>query len=413
MTFDARVVEILIASPGDVETERLTAVDVIQEWNRSNSSQEHAVLLPRRWESHSAPELGDRPQAVINRQVVDQSDLVVAVFWTRLGTPTGTSASGTVEEIERAREQGKLVMVYFSQNTINPYSLDLDELTRLRHFREALQPFGLVETYTDLVDFRDKLRRQLDQQVRRLLVEDAQRQTNTGVAVDLNIQLERESDTTEGSGMVSFAVTCSDIDEIPDFVPNKPAVSTAASVLYTVPNRDYYRQFVEWYVESVSAVPVHLLLANEGAVAIRDIRLEFRTVDVTTVKFLAYRPQKPTQDSSYTGYTTSYTGYPFFAAGQESSGDARLTVITDPTVPIKLVAEWLVLQSGRQVASRQFYITATESTKLSLDGTVYSSASSKFSRTITADVEVRNVTMTWREIFENAGEALPPQAATS
>ncbi|MGW6932811.1 hypothetical protein ACWGE0_22335 [Lentzea sp. NPDC054927] len=67
MPFDARVFQILIASPGDVQAERDTITEVIHEWNYLNSREKGIVLLPLRWETHAAPELNERPQVVINR----------------------------------------------------------------------------------------------------------------------------------------------------------------------------------------------------------------------------------------------------------------------------------------------------------------------------------------------------------
>src|SRR5690242_11591042 len=115
MSFAARVFRILIASPSDVAEEREIAVRAIQEWNDMNSAERQLVLLPLRWETHSAPEYGRRPQETINRQVVDHSDLLVGIFWTRVGSPTGIAEGGTLEEIERVALQGKPVMIYFSQ----------------------------------------------------------------------------------------------------------------------------------------------------------------------------------------------------------------------------------------------------------------------------------------------------------
>jgi hypothetical protein len=67
------------------------------------------------WRTHAHPEAGRRPQALINRQFADRADIVLAIFWQRLGSRTGKAVSGTVEEIERAQRRGKPVMVYFSQ----------------------------------------------------------------------------------------------------------------------------------------------------------------------------------------------------------------------------------------------------------------------------------------------------------
>jgi hypothetical protein len=59
------------------------------------------VLLPLRWETHSAPEFGIRPQEPIDGAMVNDCDLVVSIFWTRLGSPSEVVDSGTLEKIER------------------------------------------------------------------------------------------------------------------------------------------------------------------------------------------------------------------------------------------------------------------------------------------------------------------------
>src|SRR5437588_520080 len=75
MAYDSRVYRILIASPSDVEEEREIAVRVIQEWNDLYSYSRKVVLLPLRWETHTAPEYGTRPQEVINRAIVDECEI--------------------------------------------------------------------------------------------------------------------------------------------------------------------------------------------------------------------------------------------------------------------------------------------------------------------------------------------------
>jgi hypothetical protein len=107
-------VRLLIASPSDVEPERKILADVVARWNAAHSTSMGIMLEPIRWETHAHPATGDYPQGIINRQIVDDSDVVVGVFWSRLGTPTPTSASGTVEEIQRLRARGKRVLLYFS-----------------------------------------------------------------------------------------------------------------------------------------------------------------------------------------------------------------------------------------------------------------------------------------------------------
>lgn len=52
------------------------------------------MLLPVKWETHAIPQSGIRPQEAINRQLVNQCDVLLGMFWTKLGTSTGVAESG-------------------------------------------------------------------------------------------------------------------------------------------------------------------------------------------------------------------------------------------------------------------------------------------------------------------------------
>lgn len=67
--------------------------------------------------NHSYPESGDRPQALLNRQIVAREDFLIGIFGTRLGTPTGVAESGTIEEIKEFRKAVKYVALYFFERS--------------------------------------------------------------------------------------------------------------------------------------------------------------------------------------------------------------------------------------------------------------------------------------------------------
>ena len=163
MAYQASVVKVMIASPGDVATERQMIRDVLFEWNSIHSEDKGLVLLPIGWDTHSSPQMGDRPQAIINKQILADCDLLVAVFWTRIGTPTGKSASGTVEEIEEHVAAGKPAMLYFSSVPVRLDSVDSEQYQQLQEFKRRCIERGLVETYDAISEFREKLTRQLAQ----------------------------------------------------------------------------------------------------------------------------------------------------------------------------------------------------------------------------------------------------------
>jgi hypothetical protein len=165
MTYFATVVKVMIASPSDVSQERRVVRDVIHEWNDVHADDRKIVLMPVGWESHSSPEMGDRPQGIINKQILDGCDLLIAVFWTRLGSPTGQAPSGTVEEIEEHIGAGRPAMIYFSAAPVRADSVDASQYEALKAFRESCRERGLIEEYESITEFRNKLVRQLAQTV--------------------------------------------------------------------------------------------------------------------------------------------------------------------------------------------------------------------------------------------------------
>ncbi|NCP11880.1 MAG: DUF4062 domain-containing protein [Sphingomonadales bacterium] len=165
MPFNALAIPMMIASPGDVQAERDVVRSVIHEWNAANSISREVILIPVGWETHSAPDLGGRPQEIINERLLKDCDLLVGIFWTKLGTPTGKSVSGSAEEIERHLEAGKPAMVYFSSVPVAPQSLDAEQYDKLNQFKDWCKTKGLIENYDNLESFRQKFVAQLQIQL--------------------------------------------------------------------------------------------------------------------------------------------------------------------------------------------------------------------------------------------------------
>lgn len=155
----------MIASPGDVASERAIVRDVVYEWNAVHSNSRKIVLLPVGWETHSSPEMGAPAQQIINRQILEKCDLLVGVFWTRIGTPTEKHLSGTVEEIEEHISAGKPAMLYFSSQPVAMDTADLDQVKRLKEFKQSCQSRGLYEGYDSHGEFKEKFYRHLQLKV--------------------------------------------------------------------------------------------------------------------------------------------------------------------------------------------------------------------------------------------------------
>jgi len=166
LAFDARAILVMVASPSDTLAERMAVADVVGQWNADHAESTQVVLLPVMWERHAISEVGTAPQEAINRQLVDRSDILIGVFWTRLGTVTGVSASGTVEEIERFISDGKPAALFFSNRPAEPGSVDPDQLRALNNFKNDMRNRSLYFEYGDLDALRRRISSYLTQTIR-------------------------------------------------------------------------------------------------------------------------------------------------------------------------------------------------------------------------------------------------------
>jgi hypothetical protein len=104
---------------------------------------------------------------VINEQLVDDADIVIALFDIRLGMVTEASVSGTAEEIQRSHKAGKPVHVWFSDEPIQR-AASLTDLRSLEEFKRTLQPLGLLGTYASPDDLAQKVRHAIESDLERL-----------------------------------------------------------------------------------------------------------------------------------------------------------------------------------------------------------------------------------------------------
>jgi hypothetical protein len=153
MSFRANVLKVMIASPGDVGEERKIVTEEIYRWNDANASARQLILLPVKWETHSTPQMGGHPQEIINRQLLEDADIVIGIFGTRIGTPTEEFVSGTVEEIKKHVAAGKTAKIYFSDVPIPPSELNAAQYASVLAFREECKSIGLYATFKSTQEF--------------------------------------------------------------------------------------------------------------------------------------------------------------------------------------------------------------------------------------------------------------------
>jgi hypothetical protein len=158
MPYSTIAYQLLISAPGDLPEEDIRAAfDAVTRWNVLYGRPQGATVVPTHWSHHSAAEHGTRPQESLNKQLVEDADLLVALFWHRLGSPTGEAESGTVEEIEEASARGAYVGVLRCTRPIPPGDLDADQASRLKAFLDEIRPTSLILEYEDAVSLRERV----------------------------------------------------------------------------------------------------------------------------------------------------------------------------------------------------------------------------------------------------------------
>lgn len=400
MPFDARVLQVLIASPGDVAAERDLMAQVIHEWNAVYARERNVVLMPLRWETDTYPVYGTPPQTAIDEQIVTHADLAVGIFWTRLGTRTEVAESGTVEEIDRIGEENKPVLLYFSRVPVDPEALDLKQYGRLSAFKKRVYPRGLVESYTSLEEFKDKVSRQLAAAVRDVIEQTTQTPTaSASSAPKLDLLVTRhtiEDVIPANADIIVSRVICSDEDKIPDYEPdsitvNKIAGITIGQTLGTELDRAYYRKLVRWYQQSAAAARFRLALKNTGDVAVRDLHLDLSlTTEVDGTALFTGDLKVPTSSSSSAYMIDWGASY----QGTEPVPGRSWRIEQDvPVVQVDRTVSW----------GPRFGWIASDDAVLHLQITVYSSSAPPFGLSARVSVTAEEQVMTYAEILEAAG----------
>lgn len=149
------VYDLLISCPGDVEDFIDDIENAVDRFNRLFGGIHHTRVDTKYWKRDSYPQMGDKPQNILNRQFVNDCDMVVAVFWTKFGTPTDRYGSGTEEEIEDMISSKKQVFLYFLDKPYRPsaYSSDYENVVK---FKEKCRQRGVYQEVSDEKELSEK-----------------------------------------------------------------------------------------------------------------------------------------------------------------------------------------------------------------------------------------------------------------
>ncbi|HBS26373.1 MAG TPA: hypothetical protein DD827_04475 [Gammaproteobacteria bacterium] len=157
--------EVFLASPGDVDKYRDIVTNLIHELNDGFLFQRPHKLKLISFDDVRSKYGGTDPQDVINQQIGNTYDIIVLIFWCRLGTETPRSESGTVEEFSLALQRLKEtntpeIQIYFCDDPIEPSKLDATQFKNLSVFKAGLNE-GLYRAFTGEDAFKEMIKKAL------------------------------------------------------------------------------------------------------------------------------------------------------------------------------------------------------------------------------------------------------------
>ncbi|WP_367350036.1 hypothetical protein [Sphingobium yanoikuyae] len=162
MPRSALIVTIFLSSPSDLAPERDFISRFVKEWNDIHGRSKSVIFEILKWEDSFSAGFGTDGQNVINKQTPSY-DLLIALFWTRLGTATPRSLSGSVEEYEIALDRYRRgenidIAFFFKDSPINWRSSDIEQLKLLKDFEEKIHGDGaFTKTFVDDENLRTEL----------------------------------------------------------------------------------------------------------------------------------------------------------------------------------------------------------------------------------------------------------------
>lgn len=171
-----QIVRVVLASPSDVQDERNIVADVVSEVNKLAAHRDGLQLELKRWETdvHSGFHV-DGPQGLIDDVLqIEDSAILIGIFWKKFGTPVSDAGSGTEHEFLRAYKSWKStrrpeIMLYFKEADFFPRTPEeLEQVGAVMAFKKRIEKEGVYTTFVTPSDFEKTLRHQLTEVVRKL-----------------------------------------------------------------------------------------------------------------------------------------------------------------------------------------------------------------------------------------------------
>lgn len=159
------VYKIFVSYPDDVQDEADAINQVVEKYNKINSSSSIRLEF-KSWKTSVSPGVGKSAQDVINKSIGDDYDIYIGIMWKKCG-------EGTIEEFEYAHERYSMlndniqILFYFKETPITPNENEFEQINKIKEFKKRIEPICLYgQTFKEVSEFVEMLELHLPETIR-------------------------------------------------------------------------------------------------------------------------------------------------------------------------------------------------------------------------------------------------------
>lgn len=194
------IFRILLSSPSDLIAERRIVENIVSEINETHKFSHYGLDLIC-WENDVSPEIIlDSGQKIIDRVFAyDESDLLIGMFYKKVGTPVLASASGTIHEIDSAIQSYKKhripsIMLYFKKVSLQLGETSTEqrnEYAEVESKRKEYMKLGIVQQFRSTKEFEKLCRKHILQFFNSNIIKYVEQPIDSMLSVKTRAKFER------------------------------------------------------------------------------------------------------------------------------------------------------------------------------------------------------------------------------
>lgn len=161
MGFEASILKVLTVSPRDTRQEHDAIAKAMYSWNAEYAEQRRTYLAPWHWETRLFPETGRSAQVIVNTQIAEHCDLVIAAFNSSLGSATSEVVSNVARDIIHIHSTGKPIYIYLRAGDF-PSKMPEYQVRRVNDFQDQMHTANLLNWYSGIDDLQYQVRKAIE-----------------------------------------------------------------------------------------------------------------------------------------------------------------------------------------------------------------------------------------------------------